>query len=140
MTINMYDLAICEIIHPAIHGGDLHGHYMLSWFISYDEFMSSHYKTMLESMKKFYHSREDSPPHPFLRRFWSILASNDYYRLHIVEGKQMVNGEHTAILKTFWLRIFQRKWRNICKDRQIAQKKMKHLYYRNIYGKWPSVI
>lgn len=46
-----------------------------------------------------------------------------------------------VIIKTFWLRLVQRTWKRIYKERQQIIKKRMHLnnlHYRNIHGKWPS--
>ena len=52
------------------------------------------------------------------------------------DSKDIKYGQQTAIIKTFWLRIFQRKWRNICKDRKRALEKIKYLHHREITGSW----
>ena len=134
----MCELAVCEMIHPKIHGNDEYmGHYMISWFISLDDFAKTEeYQTTLQLMQDFYWKRETSPPHPFLRAFWNIVANKKYYQLQIVEGRETLDGQQTAIIKTFWLRIFQRKWRNICRDRKHALEKIKYLHHREITGFW----
>lgn len=138
----MYNLAICEIIHPTLHGSHQYysGHYIVSWFISHHEFMANQYKPTLNAMKKFYWERTTSPIHPLLRAFWTITSQKKYYQVHIVEGLELMSGEQTAIIKTFWLRIFQRKWRNICKERRDALTKIKYLSYRSSHGRWPMLL
>ena len=135
----MYELAICELMHPSLHGTylDVSGNYLIIWFISYKEFISKAYEKSLKNMKKYYWSRKTSPVHPFIRAYWKILAQDKYYTLDIVDDNELDTGEQVAIIKTHWLRIFQRKWKNICKDKKIAQKKIKYLQYRTIHGKWP---
>ena len=134
----MCELAVCEIIHPCLHGNHHYysGHYLVSWLISHNEFISNQYQNTLDSMKKFYWERSDSPSHPTIRAFWNIISTEKYYQLHIVQGYELDSGEQTAILKTFWLRIFQRKWRNICRDRREALKRIRYLYHREITGTW----
>ena len=134
----MCELAICEMIHPTIHGNGFYmGHYMVSWFISLDDFVKTEqYHTTLQLMKDFYWKRETSPPHPLIRAFWNIVSKKKYYQLQIVEGQELLDGQQTAIIKTFWLRIFQRKWRNMCRDRKCAKRKSKYLRHREITGSW----
>ena len=133
-------LAICELIHPRFHGTDIDnsGHYIVTWFISLEQFYSLQYLGIFELLKRKWWERKTSPSHPFIRAFWKIIARPKYFTLQIVEDKELNSGEYVAIMNTLWLRIFQRKWRNICKERKLAQKKIKQLRYRSIHGKWPS--
>ena len=135
----MYELAVCELMHPSIHGNctGQSGHYLLFWFISPDEFLSNEHQTTLDSMKNYYWNRTESPPHPSVRNYWNMMAKKRFYTLNVVDEAELCTGVKTAILKTFWLRIFQRKWRNIYKDKQLARRKMKDLSYRRVHGKWP---
>ena len=135
----MYELAICELIHPDIHGTDIpkSGHYLISWFISQEEFRTREYQKILDDMRKFYWDRLTSPPHPYIRRYWKIITNRKYYTLQIIDETSLDTGEQAAIIKTHWLRIFQRKWRNICRDKKKAMQKIKYLLYRRIHGKWP---
>ena len=132
------DLAICELIHPHFKGTAIEnsGHYLVLWFISYNEFISHKFQKILNDMREYYWTREISPPHPFIRSYWNILAKKKYYTLQIVEGFELSSGENVAILKTCWLRIFQRKCRNILKERKVALQKRKELSYREIHGRW----
>tara|TARA_Y100000389_G_C17150655_1_gene359439 strand:+ start:39 stop:614 length:576 start_codon:yes stop_codon:yes gene_type:complete len=46
----------------------------------------------------------------------------------------------TSIIKTFWIKLIQRKWKNIYKERRriiTARISIKNLHYREIHGKWP---
>jgi hypothetical protein len=46
-----------------------------------------------------------------------------------------------AIIKTLWLKLVQRKWKNICKERKLCLLKRANpsaLKYREIYGTWPN--
>lgn len=63
-----------------------------------------------------------------------------YTQFHkITECIYLENGVCIAIDKTFWLRIIQKKWKKICKERKLClQKRMlpNSLFYRQIHGKW----
>lgn len=68
----------------------------------------------------------------------SIFTSNNNYinimKLDIDEE----NGYYNVIIKTFWIRIIQRTWKNVFKKRQeilIKRKNIKNLYYRETRGK-----
>ena len=44
----------------------------------------------------------------------------------------------TGIDKTFWLRLIQRRWRNIWKKRLQSKMNINNLKYREINGIWPK--
>ena len=57
--------------------------------------------------------------HPLLRNYHKIIKSFYYIQPHIVECVYLPapGGECVAILKTFWLKIIQRTWKRIYKQR-----------------------
>lgn len=62
----------------------------------------------------------------------------DIMKLHILE-----DGTYTVIVKTFWLRLIQRRWKNIYKKRMKCIQKRKRLHslkYRECNGYWPRDI
>ena len=45
-----------------------------------------------------------------------------------------------SIIKTFWIKLIQRKWKNICKERKICISRRCNpisILYREIHGNWP---
>jgi hypothetical protein len=64
---------------------------------------------------------------------------NNHASLDII--KRVNNDEYTfAIVKTFWLKIFQRRWKKVYQNKQHITKKMRNpqnLFHRQIHGKWP---
>jgi hypothetical protein len=76
--------------------------------------------------------------HPTIRNFRKIVTSRNYIKPEIAEC-YLKKGILVAILKTFWLKIIQRKWKKICVERQIIlqnRKSISNIRYREIYGKW----
>lgn len=62
----------------------------------------------------------------------------DIMKLHIRE-----NGTYTVIIKTFWIKIIQRIWKKIFKQRKFVIKertKINSLKTRECNGKWPIKI
>ncbi len=55
-----------------------------------------------------------------VRAYWNIVTRpNRYPLLEIVQPVTMEpGGECVAVLKTFWLRLFQRRWKRIFADRR----------------------
>lgn len=59
----------------------------------------------------------------------------DIMQLHILE-----DGTYSVVLKTFWLKLIQRKWKKIFQiRRQTLQNRMQlsSIYHREIFGEWP---
>jgi hypothetical protein len=65
------------------------------------------------------------------------LSSNNF-RLEIAECIYLPSHHCISIIKTFWLKIIQRKWKNICKERKLCIERranLNALRHREIYGK-----
>lgn len=81
-------------------------------------------------------------PHNIFRNYEYILRREDLIRPEIAECIYLSGGECVSILKTFWIRIIQRKWKKILIDRKEKlelRKQLKSLYYRETTGKWPPI-
>jgi hypothetical protein len=79
--------------------------------------------------------------HPTIRNFHSIISKPNYIKPEIGVYITLPTKEMIAILKTFWLRIIQRTWKKIYKERnQIIQyrKTPYALFVFQRTGKWPS--
>jgi hypothetical protein len=77
--------------------------------------------------------------HPFIRNFINIVFKTSG-NLEIAECIYLEGDVMCAILKTFWLKIIQRKWKNILKERnRINRLRMRiaSIIYREINGSWP---
>jgi len=75
--------------------------------------------------------------HPIIRNYTNICLK---IKPEIAECIYLDTGECICILKTFWLRLIQRTWRKIFKQRRHMfqiRHTLKSLRYREMYGKWP---
>jgi hypothetical protein len=80
--------------------------------------------------------------HPTIRNYHNIIKKPNYIKPEIGEYIILPTQESIAILKTFWLRIIQRKWQKIFKERQTVLSLRKcpgSLYTKEITGKWPQM-
>jgi hypothetical protein len=82
-----------------------------------------------------------------LYKYWLYYHKNREVQLQIFKTDFKNLDQHPfewelgVVIKTFWLRIVQRTWKRIYKERtQIIKKRMhpNNLHHRNIHGKWPS--
>jgi ubiquinone/menaquinone biosynthesis C-methylase UbiE len=54
------------------------------------------------------------------------------YKLHLAQCIRLPTGETVCVIKTFWLRIIQRTWKKVFKERQRV---LKNIYLRQRKGK-----
>ena len=91
-----------------------------------------HYKLHQENMEDVI----DNMKHPHIRNYKNICLN---YEPTVEIVKRVYYKQHTlAIIKTCWLRIFQKKFRNRQKKKLAFMKNINNLRYREIHGKWPK--
>ena len=120
------NLAICEIFNPEIHGlTELSSKNITTQFLVHTkilpkEFYNNTFNDTIKVIKKgyYYYRWAEGPMHPIIRNYEHLLKRTEFPSLEIVIIKELEGMEQIAILKTFWLRIFQRKWKNILKSRR----------------------
>jgi hypothetical protein len=83
----------------------------------------------------------DNQTHDIYRNYKQIITRENYIKPEITDCVYLNTGHYVAILKTFWLRLIQRKWKNIIKERENIIKKrctLNSLRHRELTGKWPK--
>lgn len=166
-----FKFVLCEIHNPSVHGFDensdinVAGHYLVHSKYDYilppellagcdsdGEYWSEQWFEETPSIHEVideykHHLVYDILPnvsyssHPFIRNYKTIISNENYIKPEIAECIYLSGGECVAILKTFWLRIVQRKWKNVFKERNLVTQWRANpisLRYREIYGFWPS--
>jgi hypothetical protein len=99
------------------------------------EFLKENYTTIHASASVSNYSN-----HPYIRNYNNIIGRPNYIKPEIGEYIILPTLEAVAILKTFWLRIIQKTWKNVFKKRQNIIKYRSNPYalgYRETNGKWP---
>ena len=85
-------------------------------------------------------------PYNKLYKYWLYYHKNKELQLQIFKTNYKNLDQHPfewdlgVIIKTFWLRLVQRSWKRIYKERtQIIKKRMhpNSLHHRSLHGKWP---
>jgi hypothetical protein len=79
--------------------------------------------------------------HPYVRNYQRFALHNYHIEPQIVEIIDGPGDFATAVIKTHFIRLIQRKWKRIYAERQRVLALRKHpssLYFRRIYGSWPS--
>ena len=147
-------LAICELFYPNIHGTMRDNWnstpYLIHSTIPLSEFYDKSYEEIISMLKEGYRlitayggiiNSRGICAHPFIRNFKLIIQDPNYICINIIEQNELSTGEYVACLKTFWIKIIQRTWKKIFKQRREIDNKRKclsSLNYRETHGKWPK--
>jgi hypothetical protein len=86
------------------------------------------------------HSRPDDK-HPTIRNYYNIISKSNYIKAEIGKYIILPTQETIAILKTFWIKIIQKKWKKVFEQRQkmIQERcKIQNLKFRQTTGYWPE--
>jgi hypothetical protein len=98
-------------------------------------------KNIIKLLRENYANLHTSYKHPTIRNYKHIISKQDYIKPEIGVYMLLPTQEAVAILKTFWIRIIQRKWKKVCKEQQSILKNRRNinsLHIRETTGKWPS--
>lgn len=82
-------------------------------------------------------------PHPIIRNYANIIRRPNYIQPEIAQIIALKTGEIICILKTFWLRIFQRICRKYVAKLRKKQKhrcKISSILHREIFGSYPRLL
>ena len=136
-----YNLGLCEIYNAKMHGSnELNGTFLLlcrlkslnMGFINL--YTLNHIYNMLEYISKTRLVLEHDTVRNYKKIFHKMTPD-------IVETKQLISGEIICIKKTIWIKLIQKRWKRIFKQRvEITKKRcsIKSIRYREINGCWPE--
>ena len=136
---NKYKLAICEIFNPTLHGYDRHSDpSILSQFIIFemidiDEFYNNGFKDYILHLATTYSRFQES--HPVIENYKNIVANSKNHNIDIIQQDILSGEEMVAYKKTFWLRIFQKKWKKNYYKKINFYKNPKNLFSRQLHGR-----
>ena len=151
-----YKLAILEPYMPLKHGilakqnHHLYGHYMILDTIELQEFYDNMdelntetqniNRMYNENLNKMEYEMNNTRLHPFIRNYRNIVSNSKQFAIQIIEPLSISVGENEwdtyslGINKTHWIRLIQRRWRNIQKKRLQSRKNIVNLKYKEIHG------
>jgi len=70
-----------------------------------------------------------------------MISKPNYVEVQIAKVIYLSGNECVAIIKTFWLKIIQRTWKKIYKQRRniiITRKLPNSVLYKQTHNKWPD--
>jgi len=143
-----YNIVLCELHNPKMHGLDpaskVSSHYLVDCrFKRLNMKIINVNASIIANVYSRLLNRNDARTniHPIYKNYTNIVAQNTYIKPEIAECIYLESQECVAILKTCWIRLIQRTWKNIMRKRAVVIKKRTHpnaLYSRQITGNWPS--
>ena len=144
-------LALCELYHPQIHGAsedpppDIAERFIIREILSVSEFLGPELDEIISTMSEFYRDYgENLSGHPTINNYHAIACSLDYIRVDVVAVENCTGGDGldwcTGSLKTSYIRILQKRWRNVRKRRDAYIQACKSPYAlrcRETTGRFP---
>ena len=136
--MSKYKLGICEIHNPFIHGNNSSDyHFIVYCLFTPEQLYNNEYKSYTNFLRKAYRHFPNYCFDHIIKTYKKIVLSKKSFQIDIIQYDVLPNGEYNACIKTHYIRLIQRKWKNIYYSRKkYGNPKM--LLYREIYGNWPK--
>lgn len=150
-----YHLVICEIYNEHLHGlteessTTISGNYIVAFKTNCNYLNNSTSNKILSDFvllykKRYKYLKKDNKyntycKHPLIRNYKNIIENVNYIKQEIGECFYLKGGECIVVIKTFWIRIIQRVWRKIYKERKQNLEKRKlynSIRFRELHGSW----
>jgi hypothetical protein len=115
-SVTRYNIVLCELYNERFHGNG-------------NKTLAKYHYLVAGRFKKFYVN--------YINKIKFTYNLN----LEIAECFDLETQERVAIIKTIWIKLIQRTWKNILKKRADLLIQRSHpstLRYRELYGKWPK--
>jgi len=140
-----FTIALCELFNEKIHGytsSDAKYHYLVNTrFKKLDMNYINEHAVFLNNSYIY----EFNLDHYIFRNYRNMILNGNYIKPEIMEILYLKDGLGcdycVGIKKTFWIKIIQRNWKNICKKRKEINFKrcsISSLRYRELNRIWPE--
>jgi len=141
-----YVIALCELFNEKIHGdtlSDVKYHYLVNTrFKRLDMNYINEYAAFLNNS---YIYESNLHHYSIFRNYRNMILNGNYIKPEIIEILYLKDDFGfdycVGIKKTFWIKIIQRTWKNICKKKQeinIKRANILSLRYRELNIWWPD--
>ena len=138
-----YNIVLCELFNNKLHGNtnkEVINHYLLINRIK--KLDLDFIDNWVAPLNQDYIDRQEQiTPHKFIRNYKNIIMQPNYIKPEIGEILSLPNGYTVCIIKTMWLKIIQRAWKRVFKERKHVLKmrcQVQSLKHREITGWWPN--
>lgn len=160
-SISKFNLVLIELHNENIHGINNTNNYIDSHYLLIDSFYPYNYYSKndinnlnnieneneielynindtIEAYRNYYRTLfRQFCKHKFIRNYYKIIKY--YIKPQIGLIIELPSHERIVIIKTFWIKIIQRTWKNIYKKRILIINKRKHIHninYKILNGVW----
>jgi hypothetical protein len=147
-SLTKYNIILCELYNHLLHGLNrnnlsINYHYLVNW--RFKKFDLSCINDIADDENERYselynHNDPSIRKHLIYKNYTNIILRENYIKPEIAQCIYLPTNECIAILKTFWIKLIQRKWKNIMKQRKYIIQQRSNMYaliQREITGKWP---
>ena len=143
-----FNIVLCELHNEMLHGLENNSP------VQYHYLVNTRFKNLntdcindcaalgKDQYRRLANSRiEQGRVHRIYRNYASIISKTNYIKPEIAECVYLETQECVAVLKTVWIKLIQRKWRNIVEVRREVMRKRSRpatQHFKEINGRWPD--
>lgn len=142
-----YNIILCELYNTELHGETSDELLKMSYLVycRFKKLDMEYIEDYVHDFNAYYlgliNNNTSAIRDTAFRNYKNIISKQPYIKPEIAECVYLENLECVAILKTFWIKIIQRTWKNILRKRAIIIKKrstVNSLKHRELTGRWPN--
>jgi len=144
-SLTKYNLVFCELYNtshgtPNAESQHLFYHYLT--IFRYKKLLNTEkLESDMRCWNNGYEFIDDYSTLSPIRNIENIVTNDWYIKPEIAQCIVLESGHNVSIIKTFWLKLVQRKWKNIFRERKNILRLRCHpvyLKYREVNGHWPA--
>ena len=142
-----YNIILCELYNTELHG-ETNDELLKTSYLVYCRFKKldmEYIEDYVDDFNAYYlhliNNNNAATRHSVFRNYKNIILKQPYIKTEIAECVYLENQECIAILKTFWIKLIQRTWKNILQKRASILKKRANIHslkHRELTGRWPN--
>ena len=140
-----FNVILCEIYNNKKHGlNNINDTYYLTLIRIKSIYNFEGMTLFANYFNKLYKKHSNKLiPHSHIKNYENIITGPNYIKPEIAECIVLPSGHNVSIIKTIWIRLIQRTWKRVYKEReQIIQKRATYasIKEREITGYWPKCL
>ena len=148
LSTTRFNIVLCELHNEMLHGLENNS------AVQYHYLVSARFKNLntdcindcaalgKDQYRRLANSRiEQGRTHRIYRNYASIISKTNYIKPELAECVYLETQECVAVLKTVWIKLIQRKWRNVVHARcEVMRKRSRPdaQHFKEINGHWPN--
>jgi hypothetical protein len=138
-----FNIVLCELYNTNIHGDCMEDSTVKKHYITINRYKKLEMNVINDiaefmNLEYFYLLNQSSDT---FANYLNIIRQDNYIKPEIAECIYLPTGHCVSILKTIWIKLIQRTWKKIYKQRKIIMSKrmsINSLRYREVNGVWPD--